>query len=263
MHGNQETHKKTTPEMRKLLAIAMSLMATIAISCGDKKTDAAGVGAAPETAADETDSTLYGLAGDGCSDTLLYFISLDGDDPVAYDISGAVKGNKIIGRLETGDYIAVVVNPTDSSVADMVINLDQLKGSWVYKAMPTAVANNSMVSQQVDEADLDSLLRAAMVPNEQGFAILRDGVAEPVGKSATRGTDDVIQVTYPEIKSYTSWRLSNGRLLLSRPLPRKPGGEGDTVRKMETDTIEFEFMIRDSLQLRFGDGVRSYYRKGD
>ncbi len=255
--------------MKKLLLFALVIIALSNFSCGNKTINPEDIIDTTLTALqkDTTDATIYGLAGDGCTDSALIYIPFEGTNPITYDIIDAVKKKKIIGRLEVGDWIAVVVNPTDSTKADMVINLDQLKGEWVYKAMPKLVDNAKNVSSQIEKEVMDSMIEAAMIPNEQGFAILRNNVAEPVGKKISFNTDEMVLVEYPEIKPYTEWRIHNGLLLLSQAphhvrYVKKDGSKKDSL-VIKIDTIEFVFLIRDSLQLKGKSGVRDYYRKQD
>ena len=82
------------------------------------------------------DSTLYGLACDGCTDSVLVFLSGQGGDPVNYNIIDASKNRKVIGRPQVGDWVCLIVNGTDKKKADLVINLDRLKGTWVNLEKP-------------------------------------------------------------------------------------------------------------------------------
>lgn len=75
------------------------------------------------------DSTLYGLACDGCTDSVLVFLSGKGGDPVTYDIIEARKRQRIIGHPSVGDWVCLIVNGKDKKKADLVIDLDQLKGN--------------------------------------------------------------------------------------------------------------------------------------
>ncbi len=251
--------------MNKLLSIALFFTLLSVFSCGNKsKKDSSfldSIKMIPPKV--EGDATIYGLTGDGCSDSTLVYISFEGTDPVSYNIVDAVKKKKVIGRLETGDWIAVVVNPDDSTKADMVINLDQLKGEWVYKAMPRLIKNALNESSQIEQEVMDSMIKAAMIPNEQGFAILRNNVAEPIGKKISLDPDEIVLVEYPDIKPYTEWRIFNGLLLLTEAPMIPKGAKKGTKPVEKIDTIEFMFLIRDSLQLKYKDEIRDYYRRSE
>lgn len=208
------------------------------------------------------DSTLYGLACEGCTDSVLVFLSFDGGDPVTFDIIAASKKKKIIGKPETGDWVGVVLNPDDKTKADMEIDLDQLKGTWVYMAMPKIRDKGANVNNvYVDKQEEDSILQSLMVPREIGFALKRNGVAESVGMFFSNTDAENSPVIYPEVRRYSDWGIFNGRLLLSGKAPKHAGKKGMKRLPAVSDTAEFVFMMKDSLQLRFKDGVRNYYRK--
>lgn len=82
------------------------------------------------------DSTFYGLACDGCTDSVLVVLPADDSDPVSFNIIGAMRDRKVFGRPKIGDMMAVVVNKSDRRKADMVIDVEELKGTWVYLSMP-------------------------------------------------------------------------------------------------------------------------------
>ncbi len=246
--------------MKKLIPFIILFIAITAMSCGSK-TDSKKLttnDSISTTTRVEGDSTLYGLACEGCTDSVLIFLSFDGGDPITYDIINAVQKHKILGRMTTGDWIAVVLNPNDSTVADEVINLDQLKGNWVYKAMPEPRngIKQELQSKNVEE-DIDSIIQSRMKPNEQGFALKRNNVAEPIGKKYSN--QDNNPVVYPEVKSYSEWRIYNGVLILSQKKLLRQGKKISSV--MENDTAEITFLRKDSLCLKFKNGTQGYYRK--
>ena len=85
-----------------------------------------------ETVTLEGDSTVYGLACDGCTDSLLVYLPFSGGDPDTIDILNARIQRKVFGRPEVGDEVAFVLNASNKKVADLVININRLKGSWCY-----------------------------------------------------------------------------------------------------------------------------------
>jgi len=250
--------------MRQLTMLLLAMTALFIASCGDKtKTNDKQNDSLSTSKHAKGDSTLYGLACEGCTDSVLVFLSFDGGDPVTYDIIDATKRKKIIGHPETGDWVGVILNPTDKKKADMVIDLDQLKGQWVYQAMPKLREQNknSVVMSDEEKATQDSMIKAAMVPREQGFSLKRSSVAEPIGFVFRQNPDDESPVEYPAVRMYSEWHVFNGKLLLVVGGMKAPNGKKTQPQKVETDTIDFVFMTSDSLQLRFKDGVRNYYRK--
>lgn len=247
--------------MRKLLSIVIiSIVIGLIAACHSQQpVDEEQVNVGTSTSI-EGDSTLYGLACDGCTDTVLVFLPGKGGDPITYNILDATKKGRIIGRPTVGDWVAVILNKEDTMVADMVIDLDQLKGTWVELAYPTV--KERAVEIAIDEEMKkiqDSLLQAMMKPVEMGFSLKRHYQAQTVGRQRRRTQkDDDSPVIYPEIKNYTQWHVINGQLVLtsqSRPLSDSIKGE------VVNDTADFIFMTRDSLRIRFKEGEKGFYRK--
>ena len=135
------------------------------------------------------DSMIYGLACEGTSDSNIVVYPFSGGDPIKYSCIDAHKNHKIIGHPEIGDWVGLVLDKEDSTVANMVINLDQLKGTWTYTVMPTFkdVKNMSKRMQKKMESLMieqmpDSEKALYMVPREYGFSLKRSHNAEPVGR---------------------------------------------------------------------------------
>ena len=130
------------------------------------------------------DKTVKGLACEGCTDSVIWLYPGDGKDPVKYEIIDAWRHRKVIGRIKVGDWIGLVVNEEDSTVADFVINLDQLKGSWCYIVMPKLRAYDQLSKKQQArmERDMpDSIKERYLVPREYGFTLKRQFVAQTIG----------------------------------------------------------------------------------
>ena len=66
------------------------------------------------------DSTLYGLACDGCTDSVVVFLPYEGGDPVTYEIIDALRMGKVFGRPKIGDRLALMINPADKEEAIVV-----------------------------------------------------------------------------------------------------------------------------------------------
>lgn len=125
-----------------------------------------------------TDSTLYGICGEGTAMHTLQLITLTGDtlnlsllpDDADTDDPDADAAT-VNGGLMCGDHLAVLATTTaDGPVATKVINLTSLMGRW------TSISRN--------------------------FVIEEGGIV----------TSDVKAETHP----YTSWKIYNGQLLLGR-----------------------------------------------
>ena len=247
--------------MRKLLSIVIiSIIIGLIAACHSQQpVDEEQVNVGTSTSI-EGDSTLYGLACDGCTDTVLVFLPGKGGDPITYNILDATKKGRIIGRPTVGDWVAVILNKEDTMVADMVIDLDQLKGTWVELAYPTVKERIKEVA--IDEEmqkHMDSLVQAMMKPVEMGFSLKRHYQAQAVGIRRNRTQiDEKSPVIFPEMKHYTKWHVINGRLVLTS----QNRSQNDSVSQEEVnDTADFIFMTRDSLRLRFKDGEKGFYRK--
>lgn len=251
---------KTTDNMRKsVLWLAMATACLLA-GCGGKPSPSeqpdGNVGTSTKI---EGDSTRYGLACEGCTDSVLVFLPGTGGDPVTYDIVDAFMHSRVIGRPKTGDWVAVVLNGEDSLKADMVINLDELKGQWVQWVAPT-LRKKPMAEGLTEEVqeEIDSLLRERLKPVEIGFALKRHYAAQPIGLLHSLSSSDDDPVEFPIPKRYSEWHVFNGRLILKI----RPTKEDSLKNRLEIgDTAEFLLLSRDSLRLRFKDGEKGYSRK--
>ncbi|MEE3445122.1 MAG: hypothetical protein VZQ78_02775, partial [Prevotella sp.] len=212
-----------------------------------------------ETVTLEGDSTVYGLACDGCTDSLLVYLPFSGGDPDTIDILNARVQRKVFGRPEVGDEVAFVLNASNKKVADLVINIDRLKGSWCYQVMPKlrrrlGASADSMVQLPPDFPD--SLKKKWFQPREYGLELQRDNMVRPIG-AQTRGREQQGPVEYPEMKRYREWHIYNGHLLLMETRRDTTGAR----KTISTDTADIVVMRHDSLLLRFADHEQGYYRK--
>lgn len=212
-----------------------------------------------ETVTLEGDSTVYGLACDGCTDSLLVYLPFSGGDPDTIDILNARVQRKVFGRPEVGDEVAFVLNASNKKVADLVINIDRLKGSWCYQVMPKlrrrlGASADSVVQLPPDFPD--SLKKKWFQPREYGLELQRDNIVRPIG-TQTRGKEQQGPVEYPEMKRYREWHIYNGHLLLMETRRDTT----DARKTISTDTADIVVMRHDSLLLRFADHEQGYYRK--
>lgn len=258
--------------MRKLFYSIIALAALAFVACGRKsETVSPTEGHLTRDLQLSDDKTVYGLACDGCTDSVVYLLPNDGSDPVRYDIIDAKRNNRIIGKLKIGDWIGLVRNAEDSTVADMVIDLDQLKGTWCYVVMPKLRDYDQLSKRQQARMmrDMpDSVKETYLIPREYGFTLQRQFHAQPVGfvRQAT-ALEDESPVVYPVLPTYNAWHILNGRLILTRPENNEPvmlamrkDGEKAPDVKMVNDTADVLFMNEDSLVLLFRDHQQSYYK---
>lgn len=207
------------------------------------------------------DSALYGLACDGCTDSVLVFLPYSGGDPDTFDIINAFQQHHIYGRLHIGDELAVILNPEDPDEALMVVDMEALKGKWCYQVSPTLRRADQMpkrMQKRMMERIPDSVKQQMMSPREYSLRLKRDNSVQVRGGMYRQTTtDDMSPVVYPEVKRYTEWHMYNGRLILKADTTMF-SKEGDVP---SVDTVDIEMLMGDSLILRFPDHVQHYYRK--
>ncbi len=249
-----------------ILFIAMLVM----IACG-KRERKQQIKPTTKTELKIKDGMVYGLACENCNDTFLVMIPSEGlhGKPVKFNILRAFKNKRVIGKPEVGDWCCVMLNAKDSTVADMVINMDMLKGKWAHLVMPTEKENaRQMITLDDVNANVDSILQQYMIPVERGFQLMRRGKAASIGVSLLGNTveGENNYVEYPSASQYASWRVSHGQLILS---------EADSIidpndptlthlipnKNCEHDTVDLVMLQKDSLQIGYGGKVSSYYRQ--
>ena len=231
------------------------------LSCNNKRTQQSKVPADSLTVSTVVgDSAIYGLACDGCTDSVIVLLPATGGDPVTYDILSAMKQRKVVGRPKIGDNLAVLLNPENPKEAVSVVDIDELKGAWVYLVMPQLREGaKQMAANKSGDALTDSVIKSLMVPREYGFKLKRDNQVTPIGMTyGSSTTEDESPVVYPPLKRYREWHVFNGKLILAE---LSAGMSGKEARVLSQDTAEIVFMMQDSLQLRFKDEVRNYYRQ--
>lgn len=260
--------------MRKTTIGIVTTAMLLAVGCGSRQeaTELPQKTAVADRLPD--DEMVYGLACDGCTDTILVLLSDINANPDTFDILEASRNQRVIGHPRIGDQMAVMLlNDSDSRDTDsllpkrrmktaaMVIDIDKLLGSWCYMVTPK-LRQRAGIDKDMQQDFLknvpDSVIRRLMQPREYGFQLKNDYQAQPIGLVRQGNTtDDRSPVEYPVLKRYHEWRLLNGRLILNETR-RDSLGEQQLV---SSDTAEFVRLRLDSLVLRFNDGEHSYYRK--
>lgn len=215
----------------------------------------------------EGDSTIYGLACEGCSDSVVILLPGDGSDPVTYNIIDAHRHNRVMGRLKVGDWIGLMRNPADSTVADFVLNLDELKGTWCYVVMPKWRDATNMTPQAqaiIEESMPDSVKKEFFVPREYGFSLKRQWTAQSVGYVRKSPLEDQSPVVYPRLLYFTEWHILNCRLVMtSREYQKKDDSEEMELAGYRNDTCDVVFLSGDSLVLASDGESRGYYRRNN
>ena len=228
---------------------------------GDEQTAGDSLSQNPFTKQLEGDSTIYGLACEGSNDSILVIMTSINSDPDTIDILDARINRRVFGRPDIGDQVAISINPDRKSVADIVINIDRLKGEWCYQVMPTlrhrVGATDGAVQLPPDFPD--SLRQKWFQPREYGFELRRDNTVRPIGVQRNEAERQPGPVEYPTLKRYRQWHIYNGHILLSEARRDTSGNQ----QIISTDTADIVFMRRDTLQLRFADHEQGYYRRSN
>ena len=232
-----------------LLFIVLSALMT---ACGSKHQKDEPINAISMYKNMPGDSARYGLACDGCTDSVLVFLPYSGGDPDTFDIINARQEHRVFGRPHIGDALAVIVNPENRNEALCIINMGTLEGEWCYMVKPTLHTIDGKMPPIPD-----SILKKIMVPVEYSLKLKADNTAQMTGyhRNTSRNQSPAV---YPDIHRYTEWRLFNGRLILHADTISGFTQEGEAP---VTDTADIVVLRRDTLVLRFNGKEQSYYRK--
>ncbi|MFW5494079.1 MAG: hypothetical protein ACOCOR_07705, partial [Prevotella sp.] len=220
-----------TSRFLPLFIIAAAIFTITAACSSDKKSDDK-----PAVVKDERipgDSTFYGVAWLGCTASVVVVLPTDDSDPITFSIIDAMQSRQVFGRPKIGDQLAIVINKEDKRKADIVIDLDELKGTWVYQVMPQPKAG----------PERDSMIQKLMVPIEQGFKIKKQFTMDPVGlRFKQTSLTGESPVEYPQAEYYKEWHVLNGRLVFTEGTI----DTGNTKRrklKPQKDTVESVLMM--------------------
>ena len=210
----------------------------------------------------EGDSTIYGLACEGSNDSIIVILKSIDSNPDTIDILEARINRHVFGRPDIGDLVAITMNAERKSTAEIVINIDRLKGEWCYQVMPrlrhrVGTAADSAVQLPPDFPD--SLRKKWFQPREYGFELRRDNTVHPIGIQRNEAERQPGPVEYPTLKRYRQWYVYNGHILLCEARRDTLGNQ----QIISTDTADIIFMRRDTLQLRFADHEQGYYRRSN
>lgn len=214
------------------------------------------------------DSMVYGLACDGCSDSVLVLLPDSGGDPVFYNILRAMSERKVFGRPRIGDKMAVLVNPEKKDEVTLAVNLEQVNGTWYYMGLPILKHRLRRYADSIaaiggeQKERMDSFVGQLMVPREYVYTLKRDFTVKTAGGPPQASTlDGNSPVEYPAIRRYMEWHVHNGKIILSYPDFK----ENDTTKtvSLKNDTAEFVLLRRDTMALKFGDRVQGFKLKPD
>ena len=244
--------------MKRNYAVMMAVVAMMTLGCSHKDaTDKVRMAAA--TAVHEGDSTIYGLACDGCNDTIVVYLRTPYtcSDPDTLNILEASRHHHVFGRAMIGDQLAIVRNANDTTVADLMIVTEDLKAEWCYRVLPTLRERVDL--EGVRTAALpDSIKELLTIEREYGFHLKNEGVAMPIGMSYRAATTDEEEaVVYPKLTRYFEWHIYNGRLVLE-------ASRRDSLQQRQiivSDTADLMMLTPDTLVLRFNDREQGYYKR--
>ena len=250
------------------ILLFVTFVVALLVSCGGKNNDENSPtrGKMNDELKLEGDKTIYGLACEGCSDSTVVLLPNDGSDPVYYDIIDATQNHKIMGKPKVGDWIGIVLNPEDSTVADLVINLDELKGTWCYVVMPK-MRDYDKLSAKLQKRLMrdmpDSIKETFMIPREYGFSLKRQWTAQSVGYVRESSLQES-PVVYPRLAYFTAWHIWNGKLVMTSGEPKFSAKSKEmSIDNLRQDTCDIDFLGNDSLVLSSDGESRSYYRNSD
>ena len=251
-------------KVRTLLLLLFGAMMLTAACGSDKATSTASSTSSHRL---KGDSTVYGLACDGCTDSVVVLLPQDDSDPVRFNIIEAMHRGRVLGKLQVGDRIGVVLNKRDKHKADLVVDIDRLMGIWCYIVMPTRRdAQGLSKSQQLSmmRSMPDSVKEMYFIPREYGFYLKPEWEAQSVGYvQEANSLAEESPVVYPPLGFFTGWAMWNGKLVIMRGTPHFSADGKLRVTDQVSDTCDIDYLDADSLVLS-SDGIsRSYYRKTD
>ena len=211
------------------------------------------------------DSAVYGLACDGCNDTIVVVLPEDNSDPVTYNIMEAKRRKRVLGKVQIGDRLCIVLNKKNKKKADVVVDIDKLAGIWCYIVMPKmrdARQMSAKAQARMMNNMSDSLKETYLIPREYGFYLKRDWIASSVGYvDDNNALAQESPVEYPPLGYFTAWHLWNGMLVITSGTPSSKNNGQIDVKSLQNDTCSIDYLYGDSLVLS-SDGIsRSYYRK--
>lgn len=244
--------------MKTKNVLTLVVISMIAFACGHKADSTEQTMTTASTCI-EGDSTIYGLACDGCNDTVVVFLRspYNGSDPDTLNILDATRHHRVFGRPLIGDQLAIIRNAADTTIADLLIVTEDLQAQWCYRVLPTLRERADM--EGVRTAELPDSVKALLsVEREYGFQLKNEGVAFPIGmgyRAAT--TDEEEEVVYPELTRYFEWHIYNGQLVLESSMTDSLKQRHITV----SDTAEITMLSPDTLVLRFSDHEQGYYKR--
>lgn len=249
-------------KVKTFLLLLVSMLLTAA--CGIDKADKTSRLVFPNL---KGDVSVYGLACEGCTDSVVVLLPQDDSDPVTYNIIDAKRKGRVLGKIQIGDRIGIVPSKKNKLTADVVVDIDKLMGIWCYIVMPKmrdAQHMSKSLQKKLMNSMSDSLKATYLIPREYGFYLKPEWEAQSVGYvQEANSLADESPVVYPPLGFFTGWRMWNGKLIIYSGTPHYSQNGKLTVTDAVSDTCNIDYLFADSLVLSSDGQSRSYYRKND
>lgn len=246
------------------------LLLVASLSCGRKaETDTVEVKLQTRDYVAQGDSMLYGLACDGCNDSVIVLLPDSGGDPIAFGILEARRNHRIFGHPAVGDKMAVMVNPDKPDELLTAIDIEQLLGSWVYMQRPEMSGDSHRrdsifkLLTEEERARIMARIDSLMVPVEYGYTMKRDYSVSVVGGPPRRTSlDEQTPIVYPAIQRYKEWHVYNGKIVFSYG-GVKINDMKSTNAELRHDTATLVVLRHDTMALQFADRIQGFRLKPD
>ena len=251
-------------KMKKALFFLFMFVLTMIVGCRQTGGNDNLTEQAPTDSLTSDDTTIYGLACDGCNDTIVVFLTLEykGGDPDTLNVLDATRQHMVFGDIRIGDKLAIVRNENDSTKARMVVVIEDLMGQWCQQVLPTLRDRADMeglTQRQKEEQLPDSIRELLNSPLEYTYVFKHDNILYTKGANRHNTSDEVLPVEYPVLKRYREWNFHNGQIILVESMTDSLG----VTNLVSADTVDLMLLTADSLVLRFNDGPRGFYKKNE
>ena len=197
--------------MKKALVFATIFALAMLSSCSQTKENDNQVESSEVDSLLNDDATIYGLACDGCNDTIVVFLTLDydGGDPDTLNVLDATRQHMVFGNIRIGDKLAIVRDEQDSTKAHMLVDLDNMMGEWCQQVLPTLRERADMEGlthhEKVEQLP-DSIRELLHIPHEYTYVFKSDNVLftiEDTGSKIPSDKADFIFEKFTKIDIFT------------------------------------------------------------
>ena len=169
------------------------------------------------------DSTIYGLACEGCNDSVIVLLPNDGSDPVTYDVVDVV-----MPKMRDYEYMSKSLQRR------------------MMRDMPDSVKRTYLIPREYG-----FWLRRQWGAQSVGYV------------SEQSALEQESPVVYPQLGYFTGWRIWNGKVIILSATPIFKNDNTIQTIDPRIDTCDIVYLGNDSLVLSSEGASRSYYRKKD